>query len=1400
MKNKLQLFIAVPAIIRTRLSRFFFSQGNLKVRKEFFITAFLTLLVACAFAQPQQREWALPGNEVKFNPVPSVSALIINDYDGETAFSGANGMTDANGNLLFYVMNMAGSTSLDMISIYDGNGFKIDDLKFAPSVSITDGMAPEIGIVPVPNSCSKYYIIVGVGATTTTAFYHPEYAVLDMSKPNINDPSKFGALEYSSATVNTTNLQNLYSVLEFVWDPADHGASAGSEKNRYGIAITPYRSDSNDYFLYINGVSNMCRFVIKSNGIFLDNTASDGGVIDYSTISGLTFRDNQQYAEMEIIRLPGTGNYRAAKVNEGRQIWIFEFSYATGMYIPYSYRQLDVIPAGGSPASVYSTVGLEFSPSGNELYFTDITHAGLQAMGYFDLTSISTSTTPPPPHMLPFPGTGSLGKSFIEMGFDGNMYFNTGSQLMQLKPPFNLPVPARWNPSVGLPSGIGPLVQTLPDQMDGQDYKNNPVFISYTAGTPGASTYGAYVNPSQVWTPTSNPFGGTASSPVGTASNPVIILGKLVIPAGYNITIKGMTFKFRPREVIYSSSGAVSYNYGARVIVQNYTGPGTGVGGRLTLQNLATTPTVFTSNNCGKDGMWEGIEVWGSSTQLQGSFAGPVAGKQGWLRLYSSASPAASTTISNAYIGALAGAKSTYPFLEILSGSGGGIIQAFANTEFLNNQYGVYFMPYNAANNASYFLSNKFTTNAAFISDDMATPFFMAYLNDVKGIYFKSSVFTNTPAFYPPTTSPGSATNSAIYSYHSQFYCVPAIYGSALGCSFNNFKYGIYATFVAASKTMTTDFSVFTNNYRSVYISNATLAPTVTRNIFNILPYNSPVTANKAYGLYLNACDQYKVEGNDFTTMGAISTVNDIGCIVNNSGPNPNAIYRNNFHEISIGIQAQNTNCHQQTTSPDPINDKGLQNLCNSFSTMPVMDIGITSGCIDNHQGLALAPAGNSFSHTGLAALDYFTYSEIDPLAFITYIHNSDLSQTPLNYTPPPAIILGDNGLLYDASTQCLSTMAGLHLTKPLGHLKAQIQNYQTKIATLQADLDAGKSSSLITAINSSMLPADLKKLLLTYSPYLSDEVLIDAITQAKTLSPAQLKDIIVANSPVTQPVLDALSSIKLPNNILSQIQAAQTGISRRAEAIDKINYYTFQVNMDKNDIVREYMNDPSNDIQADTIIQKIIDSEGIDPIGADKKEVLADLYTEKLDFNTAEAMLTEVETIPGKQNLVKIKRVSKSLKQQGQTTDGLLTDVNDAQIVNQVAADNTKQGYETATNMLQQVFAQSYAEPIDEQAPGAGSNRSFAPAKQKTALQRSAEIYPNPNNGLMQLNYSLNADETGELRIMDVTGRMVAQYNLDVNEKSLQINLTGLNSGVYAYHVLTNGNIVSTDKLIIVK
>lgn len=78
--------------------------------------------------------------------------------------------------------------------------------------------------------------------------------------------------------------------------------------------------------------------------------------------------------------------------------------------------------------------------------------------------------------------------------------------------------------------------------------------------------------------------------------------------------------------------------------------------------------------------------------------------------------------------------------------------------------------------------------------------------------------------------------------------------------------------------------------------------------------------------------------------------------------------------------------------------------------------------------------------------------------------------------------------------------------------------------------------------------------------------------------------------------------------------------------------------------------------------------------------------------------------------------------------------------------------------------------------------------------------LYPNPNNGKILLNYSLNANDKAELLIYDSIGKLISTHKLDSSSAQLTITDAQLSDGIYFYRIKVNNKIVQSDKLIIIK
>ena len=78
--------------------------------------------------------------------------------------------------------------------------------------------------------------------------------------------------------------------------------------------------------------------------------------------------------------------------------------------------------------------------------------------------------------------------------------------------------------------------------------------------------------------------------------------------------------------------------------------------------------------------------------------------------------------------------------------------------------------------------------------------------------------------------------------------------------------------------------------------------------------------------------------------------------------------------------------------------------------------------------------------------------------------------------------------------------------------------------------------------------------------------------------------------------------------------------------------------------------------------------------------------------------------------------------------------------------------------------------------------------------------LFPNPNNGNMTLEYKLEEKETGVFGIYTMQGKAIKKYTLNTNSTSITIDQSQLAAGAYFWGVKVNEKLVKMDKLIIIK
>ncbi len=554
-----------------------------------------------------------------------------------------------------------------------------------------------------------------------------------------------------------------------------------------------------------------------------------------------------------------------------------------------------------------------------------------------------------------------------------------------------------------------------------------------------------------------------------------------------------------------------------------------------------------------------------------------------------------------------------------------------------------------------------------------------------------------------------------------------------------------------------------------------------------------------SYGVYLKECSGYKVEENNFSTTHN----GHAGIIVDNSGKNANEIYNNTFDNLAIGTQAQGINAAgvwiiSKSSNPEDIEIKvgqGLQFLCNQYFNISSADIAVTSGRIAQNQGYCYdnnptLPAGNKFSHPCINTSDIHVNSDASKL---NYNHHSETDYIPLCYSSDK-VTLHDCDIEYDSQISCPS-----HLNSGLAPvvLKQIINTNNLEIEELISLVDNGETETLLAQIHQNEEPERIKNALESASPYLSDRVLLAAIKEKpKPLPPDILKEIIISNSPVTDTVMSALNTLKLPEDIQQQIQEVQTGTSARAELEQQISYIESQKGIAENDLMRQYLNDTTiNGIdsviayletQTDLINKKqLVQAYLVANQCKEAKILLGQLpqeNNEDINFYNFYNLLTDL--------CVSEKTYFELTSAQEQT-------------VREIAESETSVSV-NAQAILSMVYNEKFPEIIEElkfivdlrNAPQQGEPLG----DQITKQIQFVKIYPNPAENTITIELSAELDnENISVEIYNYLGQKIIFYNF-AGDLLNTLDVSDLSNGIYIFKILVGNKIIAREKVVIEK
>lgn len=1279
-----------------------------------------------AFAQNQMKTWYMDNSTIDFSTV--IPILNANGDPNNYPPNVANGCYGIANNTLFTVrdnavINQLGTT---IFTLPTGN-ITVGNLQY-----VTIGFGPEMIITQVPGDCSKYYIIYDricniVGNNGLVQYSILMYSIVDMEANN-------GLGGVGAANGIALDPNNIYV-------------------NKYrGMVLS--KPNGNQRYLYLGYDNKLQKYDVTTTGISFANSTTFSTLADFYTIE-LDISPNQTMLAMancrystgntgdpdvQLIHLDASGNVNTSLGNNG----------LTSISINHTKK----------------FTGIEFSPDNSKLFVGEYL-TGIKWITNLTGTPIVSSS--------PINNTGDYSNSQLETAF-GNPP-SIDYLIYAAKDPYLLgsidPVNLSFNPTA-IQSFTNPFVvhsnysyftgnlgnpdfYLLPDQQDGEDYDEKFSGTIAAACCFNASSFDVYSyiakysfnnSYTQTWTPTNNPFGGTLTNPVSV----VKVRIDIIIPEGFNITMRDMTFEFLPR--VTSCSGDPDDkpsvgSFGAGIKVQN--GNGILAGGRLTLNNT----TLTTYKEC-LDGMWEGVEVWG--------ITGLAANSNQHARLIMTNN----ALIQNAYYGVTAGKKlNNYPNNNSNAPNNGGIITAGSSlspnniTRFVNNMIDVYF-PFNKSNvnNTSRFSYTQFITDAS-LSDKCYFPTAHVYMFENKGVRFGSAKFVNdiSTSPYTPTELYG---NVGIYAIKSSFSCAPAIQNINMtglgGCRFENLNYGVYVKNSPYYYPVYVTNSVFTNNWRGAFL-NYVYNASVNANRFDVYPYTLNNSSNSAaYGLYLDYSHGFSVEANYFTTIGLDETSNCYGIIANQTNPKrlcdqSDEIYRNVFEKIRIGIQTQGNNSEapNQICSSAVQNDEGLVLKCNDFieQSMGLFDIHVTnSKSIEGNiaflqgycNGQTNTPANNLFSHSFTNNENDFKVSATNAtLINPTQIYYADYNfgtvvpaninpRRPISYTPAPCCLIPVDCNL--SSQTCASKY-----NRPRQLIKQSVSGYRSMADSLLAIIDSSGSSLDSLTLNN---------LLLEHSYYTGQRnIEIDALKRYELN--------IAVNEESLDSVLSFLAEYNFPfeteKNESAKIYLSREDYNAAMSEVDALRQVSgFETFCDFMDLVIDIKQNNINDSIVYNDPNKVALLESIANDEQSAESAAAKDFLLKLD---------------GKEYIEWIEPVEDSS--------------NNRMANNSVNENNT--GYNSNS--------------IDKKESISVKSRS------STAFK----VYPNPANDQVNIFVSIPKNiNQANLTITDVMGR-VMNTTIILNEKVQTISTESFAKGIYLLTIQSNDNsILERKELVIIK
>ncbi|HRP39253.1 MAG TPA: T9SS type A sorting domain-containing protein, partial [Chitinophagales bacterium] len=841
--------------------------------------------------------------------------------------------------------------------------------------------------------------------------------------------------------------------------------------------------------------------------------------------------------------------------------------------------------------------------------------------------------------------------------------------------------------------------------------------------------------------------------------------------------------------------------------------------------------TSSTSYSC--SGLWQGIEVWGNSSQHQYTYSGNQL-YQGFVEVKNGA------VIENAATAIFLGKPDDWQNIYT-----GGIVQA-DSAIFRNNKRDIAFLKYKNFNpqnplqkrgNLSFFRKTRFETTANL--NDGSFPSNHVTMWNVDGVRFYGCTFENTNTNITSLSQLGNGiyTEDANFIVSGCDWKINCTFGFCCGYApniFRNLNTGIWAKRVAGvSYNYNIDKNNFINCLYSINnegVDNAI----ITRN--NLTIGKPRFAAWWTTGINFNTGTGYRIEENTITRDSLPNTMS-IGTWLTSTGMNNNQVYKNSFTNITLSNYA-----YQRNRGLDLSTGlySGLAYLCNTHNASGTNDIYIYGddpvnhgirqyqGKLNNTNNSVTAPAGNVFTRSGANSesdianvntpnITYFYYGpdSLSNAQYPFYVTPNRVTRVELQVenTCKSSFTLG-GGFGKNGTVTELEINNGALSNEVKQQLLADYQTYNQLLNQYK-----GLYNSLIDGGNTAVMKQDiensgtseiwqLRQKLLGESPYLSKEVLKESSDKTNVLPDAVIYEIFAANpdgikdeklmkylSEKVKPLPEwMIELLRNGSNQATSRTFLETAISNTKAQRDRTITYLVQDMISKQEENEEIdhpqlrswlaaYQTPHGDYQ---IVDDYFET-GNYSAGLSILSTIPTIYSlnekEAEEFNGLQSLFNVLSTVYSTNRNI------------------FLLNENERSAIQNLADNGEGIAKVRACNILSFVYGTecNYNLKLPE------ANHFFktdnAPAGKDNPLLPFINAFPNPAKDYIEFSYNLPVGAMeGALSITDLKGMVIHKQQLTAKYGQIAIDTRQWQQGAYLYILSANGKMVANHKFVLIK